>query len=449
MIDFIKDIFSDNDDKKKEKQLIKKNKSTSLKLYKVNYGTLSNDNNQKAYYFDNNATTLIYDSYILKNIMKWLSCGNPSNNLHFKGVEAHNQIDKCRKIIANDLDIEPSELLFTGSATEANNIIIQGIVNKEIKKMKTDEYGGYRTRMSIITTEFEHPSVLNVFKQFENNDYVDVIYVPVELDINNQYYGCINPKTFEYYLSTAVNPILVSIMYANNETGAINDIRKLASITKKIDKNIFFHSDVTQAIGKFIIHPKELNIDSVTFSGHKFHGPKGIGCLYMKNTNNTCPLKCGICYGGEQEESIRPGTENVANITGLALALKAVHEDRKEKNKALKDKKMYLLIALKNIGCQFILPKYSLCNTIMVVLPHLSICNRNVCKILSEKFNICIGISSACQTGTISHVLKAMNIDEEDKYRILRISMCDYNTIKECEYLIGALYAVINQFYVQ
>ena len=396
--------------------------------------------NKKYYYFDNNATTLIYNDDVKNEVNKWLSCGNPSNTLHFLGIDAHNQLNKCREEIAKDLNVNPHEVYFTGSATEANNIIIQGIINQNIKK--PNQFKKY----TIITSEFEHPSVLNVFKSYLNNDLINVVFIPIETDINNKYYGSVNPETLKTILYQNQNIILVSIMLANNETGAINDIKTIGQIIKLRDENIFFHCDCTQAIGKYIIHPKSLNIDSITFSGHKFHAPKGVGCLYIKNEKNKCELTCGLCFGGEQEETIRPGTENLAFISGLAIALKDVHENRKEKNKMILDNKNYLMSEFKKMGCSFINPRHSLCNTIMLILPLLIICNRQFCEIISKNYNVCIGTSSACQTGSISHVLKAMKINDKDKTRIIRISLCDYTTFEECQYLVNAFKDMINKY---
>lgn len=394
---------------------------------------------KKIYYFDNNATTLIYNDKIKSDVNTWLSCGNPSNTLHFLGVEAHEQLNKCRSIIADDLKVDPQEVFFTGSATEANNIIIQGIINQNIKK---NNFG----KLTVITSEFEHPSVLNVFKSYMNNDLINVIFVPIETDLSNKYYGSVNPETLKDILYQNQNIILVSIMMANNETGAINDILTIGKLIKLRDEKIFFHCDCTQAIGKFIIHPRRLLIDSLTFSGHKFHAPKGVGCLYIKNTNNKCNLNCGICFGGEQEETIRPGTENIAFISALATALIDVHENRIEKNKKLLKFKNYLSEEMKKLGCKFVYPYHSLSNTLMVILPLLTICNRQFCELLSKDYNICIGISSACQTGNISHVLKAMKIKDQYKTRILRISMSDYTTLEECQYLIDAIKTLISKY---
>lgn len=137
-------------------------------------------NPDKIYYFDNNATTFIYDQDVIKEINDWLNSGNPSNNLHIAGILAKRKIDESRKIIANDLKVEPEEIFFTGNATEANNILIQGIINKQLKN-NTETY-------TIITTNFEHPSVLNIFEHYKTNNRINVVYVKIKTDKNDKYY---------------------------------------------------------------------------------------------------------------------------------------------------------------------------------------------------------------------------------------------------------------------
>lgn len=393
------------------------------------------------YYFDNNATTLIYDQKIYDIIKEWLSCANPSNTLHIQGHNASNQLEKCREIIANDLNVNPSEVYFTGSATEANNIIIQGIINKNLKK---------HDNITIITSVFEHPSVLNTFKNYENNNNIKVVYIPLDLNPDSNNYGSVDVSLLIKALYTYENIALVSIMFANNETGAINDIKLIGQQIRNKNKSqnniyTFFHCDCTQIIGKYRIKPKDLFIDSITFSGHKFHAPKGIGCLYINNQNSKCPI-CGICFGGEQEETIRPGTENLAYISALAYALKNVHDNRIEKNKKLIALKAYLIKELRKLNCLIILPKQSLNNTILFILPKLKICNRQFCNIISREYNICLGTSSACQTNKFSHVLTAMNINDNYFTRIIRLSTSDYTTKSECEYLIDKIKVMIEKY---
>lgn len=395
-----------------------------MKKYKL---VEPNDSN-KLYYFDNNATTFIYDNEILDEIKQWLNCGNPSNNLHIAGITARNKIESCRKMIADDLKVDPNEILFTGNATEANNIIIQGTINKYLEKDPTKRY-------SVITSSFEHPSVLNVIKHYEHNPRINTIIVDIKNDINDKYYGSIDPKDIEDAInSSPYEVILLSIMYANNETGAIQDIESIGKIAKQHE--IFFHSDVTQAIGKFIIHPRELNLDAVSFSGHKFHAPKGIGCLYIKKQ---CDIH-GICFGGEQENEHRPGTENAAFIAAISLALKKVHEERNNKNESLYELRNYIKRELEKLDVVTIEPKFSvLPNTLLVVLRGIDTCNKNFARELSTKMHICVGVSSACQTKKSSHVLDAMKIEEQNRNKIIRISLSDHTTKSECEYLVKSL----------
>lgn len=388
-------------------------------------------NNPHNYYFDNNATTFVYDENIEREIIKWLKCGNPSNVLHAEGLRAKQKIDECRKIIADDLLADESEIYFTSGATEANNLAIRGTIDHHIEKNPGE-------RFTIITTNFEHPSVTNIFKHYgtSHNSVVDVIYVNVRADPKDEYYGSINPTDVEHAISYAKSKvILLSIMYANNETGAIQNIKDIGTIAKK--HGIYFHSDVTQAIGKFIIHPNELNLDSISFSAHKFHGPKGIGCLYLKKQCNDIE---NLCYGGEQEYSKRPGTENVSFIVAMTMALKNAHNDIENTNTRLLKYRQYLKNELEKMDVICIEPHYAvLPNTLLVVLKDIDTCNKNFARELSNEKNICVGISSACQTSHNSLVLSAMKIPEQNQDKIMRISMSYLNTMNECEYLVECL----------
>lgn len=396
----------------------------AMKTYKI---TEEFDPN-KLYYFDNNATTFIYDNEVLAEITKWINCGNPSNNLHIAGILAKQKIDESRKMIAMDLGVDADEISFTGNATEANNIIIQGLVNKQLSKTVDETY-------TIITTNFEHPSVLNVFEHFKLNKRINVVYVNIRTNPSDPYYGSINPVDIETSITTSKSKvILLSVMYANNETGAIQDIKKIGEIAKK--HNVFFHSDVTQAIGKFVIKPRELNIDSITFSGHKFHAPKGIGCIYKKKQ---CDIG-GLCYGGEQEHEFRPGTENTAFIAAMALALHKVHLNRDGKTRDVYKLRKYIKSELEKLDVVCIEPKYGvLPNTLLLVLKGIDTCNKNFARELSTNMHICVGVSSACQTTKSSHVLDAMKVEDKNRDKIIRISLSDYTTYGECEYLVKCL----------
>ena len=408
-----------------------------MKIYYLN-GNVIKDIKPKIYYFDNNSTTLIYDNDVKKGIMNWISCGNPSNTLHDFGKNAHDKIEQCRHMVSRELGIHPCELYFTSCATESNNICLQGIINHYIRK-------DYNKKYSIITSSFEHPSVRNIFKYYEKHCNIEVTYINPCKNKNDKDFGCVKTTDVEKAIKQAKSKvILISIMHANNETGAIQDIKKIGNLAKKHD--IFFHSDITQSMGKYIINPRKYNLSSFSFSGHKFHGPKGIGGLYINKKYSNI---INLCFGGEQESHLRPGTENVANIVGISIALIKVHEHREQKNIKLSKMKKYIIDNLgKNEKIKILGANYqkTLPNTIFILLESITTCNKKLMGYLNKK-NIYISIGSACQTnsGKTSHVLDTMDIKEEDKIKIIRISLSDYNTMEECEYLVQNLIAGIRQ----
>lgn len=397
-------------------------------------------NNKKIYYFDNNATTYIYDEKVKNIICEWVNCGNPSNTLHKEGQAAKEELDKSRKIVSEDLDVDVNDIYFTGCATESNAIIINGIVNGYLLEHPKE-------KITVITSSIEHPSVLNLFKFFKSNPKINVIILPVRTNKNDEYYGRIHPLDLENAINNAkYKIILCSIMYANNETGAVNDMKKIGLICKR--NNIFLHSDCTQAIGKYIIHPKELNISALTCSGHKLHAPKGVGLLYLHNgcgcSSNSKELCSKFC-ANSQESHIRGGTENVAFISAFSYALKEAHKNREKKNDLLHKYKLYITKKLEENNCELINPKVSLDNTMLFILKDINTCNKMFAKMLSDKYNICIGVSSACQSGEISHVLQAMKINPKYKNNIIRISMCDYNTKEEIQYLVNSIIELLKK----
>jgi cysteine desulfurase len=382
----------------------------------------------KIFYFDNNATTFVYDDEIKNEILTWLNCGNPSNVLHTAGIMARKKIDESRKIIAGDLGVDMDEIYFTSGATEANNLALQGLIKHHLEKFKQP--------ITIISSNFEHPSVMNIMNHYKNHELVSVITINVKNNQRDPYYGSIDPADVEEAITSAPSKVLfVSIMYANNETGAIQNIAEIGKITKK--HGVYFHSDATQAIGKFVIKPRELNLDSITFSAHKFHGPKGIGCLYLKKQ---CDDIENICYGGEQEASKRPGTENVAFIVAMALALKKAHVGVDATNARLRQLRTYLKNELSKMDVECIEPKYDvLPNTLLVILKNIDTCNKNFAKELNDVKNICVGVSSACQTSHNSLVLEAMKLPEKNQNKVMRISMSVQTTPDECQYLVDCL----------
>ena len=400
------------------------------------------NNNNKTYYFDNNATTYIYDEKIKNIICEWLNCGNPSNTLHKEGLIAKKELDKDRKMVAEDLDVDVNDIYFTSCATESNSILINGIINGYLLEHPNE-------KISIITSSIEHPSVLNLFKLYKNNPKINVIIIPIKTNKDDEYYGRIDPKDLEKIIQLSKDKIILcSIMYANNETGAVNDMKKIGLICKK--NKIFLHSDCTQAIGKYIIHPKDLFISALSCSGHKLHAPKGVGLLYLNNggncncSSNTKDLCSKFC-ANSQENHIRGGTENIAYISAFAYALNEVHKNREKKNDLLKKYKFYITKKLENHNCELINPKVSLDNTMLFILKDINTCNKMFAKMLSDKYNICIGVSSACQSGETSHVLQAMKINPKFYNNIIRISMSDYTTKDEVQYLVNSIIDLLSK----
>ncbi len=268
-------------------------------------------------YLDNSATTRAFDEVTeyMVHVMKDVY-GNPSS-LHMAGVEAEREVRMAAQMIAKTLKADEKEILFTSGGTESDNIALIGTA-----------MANRRAGMHIITTRTEHPAVLETAKYLEeqgfNLTYLDVMH-DGRVDINDLK----NALTDE--------TILVSIMHVNNETGAVNDIEKLAAAVKEYNLSIVFHTDAVQSYGKYEICPKKMKIDLLSISGHKIHGPKGSGVLYVNEKVRIRP----IIFGGGQQKGLRSGTENVPGIAGIGLAAKLIYEDFAEKTDKLYDLKSY------------------------------------------------------------------------------------------------------------
>ena len=390
------------------------------------------------YYFDNNSTSLIYDRSVLDRIMDWISCGNPSNILHDFGQMAHDQIQICHHRIAADMLVKPSEIYFTSGATESNNLIIQGVIHYYQKKLRSKS-----SKVGVVTSSFEHPSVIQLLKHMEKENNLHVAYVEPCSDKNDPEFGTIKVEDVETAINQSPVPIvLVTIMYANNETGAVQNIRRIGKLCHR--HKIFFHTDATQGLGKFIMRPKRDHVDAVSFSGHKFHGPKGIGGLYIDAAHHD--WYC-LCYGGEQEDSKRPGTENVASIVGMTAALELIHTDRGLKNLQMLQKRRFIFDRLSRRTEVIMLgasEDKSLPNTLYLLLKKLGNCNKQLVQELNRR-KIYISVGSACQTGHVSHVLSAIKVPKKDWKKVIRISLSDYTSMDECRYLVTNLIKALNK----
>lgn len=269
-------------------------------------------------YLDNCATTRPRDQVIdlMMNSLKE-DFGNPSS-LHRLGLNAEKKIKYSRDIICDFLKVQRNELFFTSGGTESNNIAIQGIINKYGQRGK-----------HIITTKIEHPSVHNIMKYYETKGY-DITY------LNNDKMGNIDMEQFKKALTD--DTILVSLIHVNNEIGIIQNIEEVRKILKEVKSNALLHLDGVQSFGKIDFSLKALGVDTFSFSGHKVHGPKGIGGLYINNKIKLPP----VVLGGNQESGIRSGTENLNGIIGFAEAVKILGKNFKEESEHVKNIKNYL-----------------------------------------------------------------------------------------------------------
>ena len=367
-------------------------------------------------YFDNAATTAL-DPEVIKVMIDVMdnNFGNPSS-IHSHGRQVKTIVEKARKTIANLLHVSPAEIFFTSGGTESDNMaIVRSITDFGITHA--------------ITSPIEHHAVLHTLEELQKAGkvHLDLLEVDEKGNLNiNQLEELLmrNPRTF------------VSIMHANNEIGNLNDIHHIAELCQK--HNAVFHSDTVQTIGHYPHDLTQLKIDFVTGAAHKFHGPKGVGFLYINANNKIKPL----IYGGAQERNMRGGTENVYGIAGLAKALELAYENMEEHHTYIQGLKSYmideLLKAIPDIGFNGVIePDKSLYTVLNVSFP----CSNLADMLL---FNLDIaGIScsggSACSSGTDigSHVLNAIKSTAERPS--VRFSFCKNNTREEIDFVVNTL----------
>lgn len=375
----------------------------------------------KIRYFDNAATTKVKEEVLEEMFPYFLEqYGNPSS-MYFLGREAKRALEKARKRVSDLINCKPQEIYFTSCGSESDNTAIKGIAYKNKEKGK-----------HIITSKIEHPAVLHTCQALEKDGF-EVTYLNVDK------YGFINLEELEN--SIKKDTILISIMFANNEIGTIEQIEEISKIAKS--HNIIFHTDAVQACGNIDIDVEKLGIDMLSLSGHKLNAPKGVGALYVKE---------GIEFqkfmdGGHQEKNKRGGTENVAEIVGLGKASELAKNNLKQHQEHLKTLRDYYI---KNIEEK--LPDAKLNGPRENRLPgnaNFSFPGINGEELLIhlDERGICASAGSACTTGTTnpSHVLVAIGLDKNLSKGALRVSFGDENTLEDADFLVNSLVEIINQ----
>jgi len=371
-------------------------------------------------YLDNSATT-ITDKQVVKAMLPYFTknYGNASS-LHYAGSEAQKALSDARKKFAEYIHALPEEIIFTSGGTESDNIALMGVVQYY---RANDE-----NKIHIITSNIEHPAILNTCKALEGWG-VEVTYLEVDEE------GIISLEQ----LKSSIKPYtkLISIMHANNEIGTIQPIKEIGEIAK--EHKILFHTDAVQTLTKVKIDIQDINVDLISFSAHKIHGPKGIGALYIKKHT---PLK-PITYGGSHEYKKRPGTENIPGIIGFAKALEISKHEDIEKMTKLRDKLIDGLLKI---------PKSKLnghktnrlCNNVNVGFEFIE--GEGILMHLSDK-GICVSTGSACSSASLepSHVLKAIKLRHEIIHGAIRFTLSKYTTEKDIDYTIKTVGSIVKK----
>lgn len=368
-------------------------------------------------YLDNSATTRCLPS--VAELMTKIMCedyGNPSS-MHRKGVESEKYLRYAREVIAKNLKVQEKEILFTSCGTESDNIALIGTA-----------FANYRSGQHIITTAIEHPAILQTCAYLEEQGF-KVTYLPVD---NN---GRIRLSDLDAAITDET--ILVSIMHTNNEIGSLQPIVEAGELIKRRNPRIVFHVDAVQGYGKFRIHPKKMNIDLLSVSAHKIHGPKGVGFLYINDKVKVKP----IIFGGGQQKGMRSGTENVAGIAGMAKAIEEAYENLDEKVSrlyALKAKFVEQISQIEGIKINGLTGIESAPHVVSVSME--GIRSEVVLHALEDK-GIYVSAGSACASNkpAFSATLKAIGIEKQYLDSTLRFSFSTFTTEEEIDYTVRQL----------
>ncbi len=371
-------------------------------------------------YMDNNATTRVADE-VIEEMTPYLGqlYGNPSS-MHSFGGQVGKKISQARERIASLLGCAPEEIIFTSCGTESDNAAVKGTLDMANNKR------------TVITTRVEHPAVLSSCREMERHGYN---IVEISVDKN----GRLNLDELENSLDE--DTAIVSVMYANNETGTVFPIERIASMAKS--KGIVFHTDAVQVVGKIPINLAELPIDLLSLSGHKLHAPKGVGVLYVRKGTRLAPFM----LGGHQESGRRAGTENVPSIIAMGKACQLAGENIDDENtriRKLRDKLEKGLLAtcpgsMVNGDTQNRLP-----NTANISFEYIE---GEAILLMLNRFGICASSGSACTSGSLepSHVLRAMGVPFTAAHGSIRFSLSRYSTEDQVDFVIEKTAPIVNR----
>lgn len=373
----------------------------------------------KTIYFDHAATTAVAPE--VKEAMEPYFCENYGNasSLYELGYKSKEAINIARVNVAKAINTKPNEIYFTSCGSESDNLAIKGVARAH-----------RQNRNHIITSRIEHPAVLNTCRQLEKEGF-KVTYLDVDkngfIDLE-ELKNSINSKT-----------ILVSIMFANNEVGTIEPIKEISRIVHS--NNAIFHTDAVQAVGNIKIDVKEMGIDLLSMSAHKFYGPKGVGALYVRDGIDFIQLQ----NGGHQENDKRAGTENVAGIVGLGKAIEIANDNVMHNNGKLLNLRNYCIEQIKN-GIPYIRINGDLNSRLPgnINISFLYVNGKDLVKLLAKK-GICTSSGSACSSGLPqpSHVLLAMGLSEDIASSALRITLGKENTKEDIDYFVDELEKIV------
>ena len=368
-------------------------------------------------YFDNSATTKVFDcvrDIVVKTMTE--DYGNPSAR-HKKGMEAEQYVRQAASQIAKTLRVQEKEILFTSGGTESNNMALIGAA------MANRRAGNH-----LITTCIEHASVYNPMAFLEQQGF-EVTYLKVDGE------GHISLKELEE--SIRPDTILVSVMHVNNEVGAVEPVAEIGALIHRVNPEILFHVDAIQSYGKYEIRPKREHIDLLSVSGHKIHGPKGVGFLYIDQRVKIHPL----LYGGGQQRDLRSGTENVPGIAGLGAAAEEIYRDHAGKVEHLVKLKNHMITRMGEIPEATVNSRMDLESAPQIVSVSFAGVRSEVLLHALEEKGVYVSSGSACSSNhpAISGTLKAVGVKKELLDSTLRFSFGMFNTLEEVDYAVDVL----------